>query len=185
MAKIKVIVGSTRPGRVGRKIADWYVQDLELPAGSTVEIVDLADVNLPFLDEAMPAMYGQYANDHTKKWAEVIGDADGFVWVTPEYNHAPSAPLLNAISYLNAEWKYKPVAFVGYGTLGGTRAVQVLVGTASELNMVAVRERVAVIEPWSGVSEAGEVLPEYVKGDKNAQFASLVKWAEGTKSLRA
>ena len=185
MAHIQVIVGSTRPGRVGRKIADWYVKDLELPQGSTVEIVDLADVNLPFLDEAMPAMYGHYANEHTKKWAETISKADGFVWVTAEYNHAPPAPLLNALSYLNAEWKYKPVAFVGYGTMGGTRAIQTLVGSASELNMVAVRDRVSVMEPWSGVTEDGEVLPEYVKGDKNAQFAHLVTWAEGTKSLRS
>ena len=147
MAHIQVIVGSTRPGRTGRKIADWYVDGLEIPAGSTVELIDLADVNLPFLDEAMPAMYGQYANDHTKKWAETIGKADGYVFVTPEYNHAPSPALLNAISYLSAEWKFKPVAFVGYGSIGGARAIQVLVGSASELNMVPVRERVSVIEP--------------------------------------
>lgn len=185
MAHIQVIVGSTRPGRVGRKIADWYVKDLELPQGSTVEIIDLAEVNLPFLDEAMPAAYGQYANEHTKKWAEIVGKADGFVWVTPEYNHAPSAPLLNALGYLNAEWKYKPVAFVGYGTMGGTRAIQVLVGSASELNMIPVRDRVSIMEPWAGVTEDGNVLPDFVKGDKNAQFASLVNWADNTKSLRS
>lgn len=184
MAHIQVIVGSTRPGRVGRKIADWYVGALELPAGSTVEIVDLADFNLPLLDESMPAMYGQYANEHTKKLADLIGKADGYVWVTPEYNHAPSPALLNAISYLSSEWSYKPVAFVGYGSLGGARAVQTLVGVASELNMVAVRDRVSVLEPWSSVSEAGEILAEYAKGDKNAQIASVVKWADATKVLR-
>ncbi len=185
MAKIKVIVGSTRPGRVGRKIADWYLNNLEVPAGSTVEIVDLADINLPLLDEAMPAMYGQYANDHTKKWAEIIGDADGFVFVTPEYNHAPSPSLLNAISYLSAEWKYKPVAFVGYGSLGGTRAIQVLVGSASELNMVAIRDRVSILEPWASVAEDGSISADFVKGDKNAQINSLITWADATKSLRS
>ena len=184
MAHIQVIVGSTRPGRVGRKIADWYVDGLEIPAGSTVELIDLAEVNLPFLDEAMPAMYGQYANDHTKKWAETIGKADGYVFVTPEYNHAPSPALLNAISYLNAEWKFKPVAFVGYGSIGGARAIQVLVGSASELNMVPVRERISVIEPWISVAEDGAINADYVKGDKNAQLASVVNWAEATKSLR-
>lgn len=185
MAHIQIIVGSTRPGRVGKKIADWYVDGLRLPAGSTVEVVDLAEVNLPLLDEAMPAMYGQYQNEHTKKWAATIAKADGFVFITPEYNHAPSPALLNAISYLSAEWKYKPVAFVGYGSMGGARAIQVLVGAASELNMIAVRDRVSVLEPWASVSEAGEITQEFVKGDKNAQITAVVTWAEGTKSLRA
>lgn len=184
MAHIQVIVGSTRPGRVGRKIADWYIDGLKVPAGTTVEVVDLAEENLPFLDEVMPAMYGQYEKDHTKAWAEKIGKADGYVWVTPEYNHAPSPALLNAISYLNNEWKFKPVAFVGYGTLGATRAIQTLVGAASELNMVPVRERVAVLEPWASVNEAGEITADFIKGDKDAQIEKLVTWAEGTKGLR-
>lgn len=184
MAHIQVIVGSTRPGRVGRKIANWYINDLDIPAGSTVEIVDLADIELPLLDEVMPAMYGQYANEHTKKWAETIDKADGYVWITPEYNHAPSAALLNAISYLKNEWSFKPVGFAGYGTMGGTRAIEDLVSVSSELSMVPLRERVSILEPWVSVSEDGAVSADYVKGDKNGQIASLVKWAEGTKSLR-
>jgi NAD(P)H-dependent FMN reductase len=185
MAHIQIIVGSTRPGRVGRKIADWYAEGLKLPAGSTVEIVDLAEVNLPFLDEAMPAMYGQYANDHTKKWAETISKADGYVFVTPEYNHAPSPALLNAISFLKAEWAYKPVAFVGYGTVGAARAIEHLVSVASELQMVPLRERVWVNEPWANVSEAGDVNTDGVKGgDPAGQSAELVKWADATKVLR-
>lgn len=185
MAHIQVIVGSTRPGRVGRKIADWYIESLEVPAGTTIEVVDLAEVNLPFLDEAMPAMYGQYANDHTKKWAEVISKADGYVFVTPEYNHAPSPALLNAISYLKAEWAYKPVAFVGYGTVGAARAIEHLVSVASELSMVPLRERVWVNEPWANVSESGDVNTDAVKGgDPTGQVAELVKWADATKVLR-
>jgi NAD(P)H-dependent FMN reductase len=185
MAHIQIIVGSTRPGRVGRKIADWYVKDLTLPADTTVEIVDLADINLPLLDEALPAMYGQYANDHTKNWAEIIGKADGYVWLTPEYNHTPAAALLNAISYLKNEWAYKPVAFAGYGGMGGTRAIEVLVSVSSELSMVALRERISILEPWASVSEDGVVSSDYVKGDKDGQIAELVKWANATKSLRA
>lgn len=184
MAHIQVIVGSTRPGRVGRKIANWHVNDLEIPAGTTLEIVDLADAKLPFLDEAMPAMYGQYSEDHTKTWSEIIAKADGYIWVTPEYNHAPSPALLNAISYLKKEWAYKPVAFVGYGTMGGTRAIEDLVSVSSELSMVPLRERVSILEPWVSVSEDGTVSADYVKGDKNGQIAELVKWAEATKSLR-
>jgi len=182
MAHIQVIVGSTRPGRVGRKIADWYLANLELPAGSTVELIDLADVNLPLLDEAYPASMGQYQNDHTKKWAEIIGKADGYVWITPEYNHAPAPALLNAIDYLKAEWKYKPVAFVGYGTVGAARAIEHLVSVASELEMVPLRARVWVNEPWVNVSEAGEVTNP--NGSPTDQVAELVKWADATKVLR-
>lgn len=184
MAHIQVIVGSTRPGRVGRKIADWYINDLEIPAGTTIEIVDLVDAKLPLLDEAMPAMYGQYSEDHTKSWSKTIAKADGYIWVTPEYNHAPSPALLNAISYLKKEWAYKPVAFVSYGTMGGARAIEDLVSVSSELSMVPLRERVSILEPWVSVSEDGTVSADYVKGDKNGQIAELVKWAEATKSLR-
>lgn len=183
MAHIQIIVGSTRPNRAGRKVADWYKNELKVPAGSTVEIVDLLDVNLPLLDEAMPAMYGQYANDHTKKWSEIVNKADGFVWVTPEYNHAPSPALLNAIDYLQQEWAYKPVAFVGYGGVGASRAIEDLVSVASQLKMVPLSERVWINEPWVNVSETGEV--SNPNGDPTGQLTELIKWADATKSLRS
>lgn len=182
MAHIQIIVGSTRPGRAGRKVADWYKNELKIPAGSTVEIVDLLDVNLPLLDEAMPAMYGQYANEHTIEWSKLISKADGYVWVAPEYNHAPSPALLNAIDYLQKEWAYKPVAFVGYGGVGAARAIEDLVSVASQLRMVPLSERVWINEPWANVSEDGHVTDP--KGDPSGQLAELVRWAEATKSLR-
>jgi len=183
MAHIQIIIGSTRPGRVAKKITDWYMEKLVLPADSTIELVDLQDVNLPFLDEAMPASMGQYQNDHTKKFAEIIAKADGYIWVTPEYNHAPSPVLLNAISFLKNEWQYKPVAFVGYGVVGAARAIEHLVSVASELQMVPLRERVWVNEPWANVTEAGEVTD--FRGEPTGQVAELVRWANATKSLRS
>ena len=183
MAHIQLIIGSTRPGRVGKKIADWYQGKLTLPADTTLEVIDLQDVNLPFLDEAMPASMDQYQNDHTKKFAETITKADAYIWITPEYNHAPSPALLNAISFLKKEWQYKPVAFVGYGVVGAARAIEHLVAVASELQMVPLRERVWVNEPWANVTEAGEVTD--FRGEPTGQVEELVKWANATKSMRA
>src|SRR5688572_12789149 len=97
--KIAVIVGSTRPGRSGWDIARWYLDQVKDINGVKFDVIDLAEQNLPFLDESVPASAGQYQNSHTKDWSELIDSYDGFVWVTAEYNHAPPASLLNAISY--------------------------------------------------------------------------------------
>lgn len=184
MAHIQVIVGSTRPSRSGRKIADWFKKQAKVPAGTTVEIIDLADVNLPLLDEPVSAMMNQYSKDHTKKWADIVGKADGYVWVTPEYNHSTSAALKNAIDYLYKEWTYKPVAFVGYGGMGATRAIEHLVNVASELSMFPLKPRYHVLDVWSAINEDGSVKPELIRGDASAVLVEVAKVAEATKSLR-
>lgn len=184
MAHIQIIVGSTRPSRVGRKIADWFVAQAKVPAGSTVELIDLVDINLPLLDEPVSAMMNQYSKDHTKAWSKIISKADGYVFVTPEYNHGTSAALKNAIDYLNKEWAYKPVAFVGYGGMGATRAIESLVVTASELRMFPLKSRYHVIDVWSAVDEDGKVNPNLIRGDATALLAEVAKVADATKSLR-
>lgn len=184
MAHIQVIVGSTRPGRVGRKVADWFLAQAQIPAGSTIEIVDLADINLPLLDEPMSAMMNQYSKDHTKEWAKIVSKADGYVWVTPEYNHSTSAALKNAIDYLYKEWTYKPVAFVGYGGMGATRAIEHLVNVASELSMFPLKSRYHVLDVWSAFNENGSIKPELIRGDASAVLSEVVKVAVATKSLR-
>lgn len=184
MAHIQIIVGSTRPTRVGRKIADWFVGQAEVPAGSTIEIIDLADINLPLLDEPMSAMTGQYSKDHTKAWSEIINKADGYVFVTPEYNHSTSGALKNAIDYLYTEWAYKPVAFVGYGGMGGTRAIEHLVGIASELKMFPLKSRVHILDVWSALDENDQVKPELARGNPSALLEEVATVAEATKSLR-
>ena len=146
MTKIGIVLGSTRPGRNGEQVAKW-VLDVAQRRGSEgveYELVDLADYPLPHLDEAVPPSLGQYQNDHTKKWAATIASFDGFVFVTPEYNHSTSGVLKNAIDYLYQEWTNKAVGFVSYGSVGGTRAAEHLRLIAGELQMADVRQQVAL-----------------------------------------
>ena len=147
--KIAVIVGSVRPGRAGLDVANWYIDQVKDTPGLEFELVDLKDHPLPLLDEPMPPAMGQYEKAHTKAWSEVISRYDGYVWVTSEYNHAPPASLLNAISYLFNEWSKKPVAMVGYGNMAGARAVEHLRNVAGELDMVDLRMAVGVRNPWT------------------------------------
>ena len=141
--KIAVIVGSTRPGRNGEQVARWVLEHAQERSDSTYELVDLADVNLPLLDEAMPPAMGQYDNEHTRKWSSSIAAFDGFVIVTPEYNHGIPGALKNALDYLYGEWNNKAVGFVGYGSHGATRAVEHLRGVAGELQLADVRAQVS------------------------------------------
>lgn len=141
--KIAVVLGSTRPGRNGKAVADWVVERAQGRSGATYELVDLADYPLPHLDEPLPPALGQYQHDHTKQWAATIDSYDGFVFVTPEYNHSMSGVLKNAIDYLQAEWHNKAAALVGYGGAGGARAVEHLRGVLSEVQVAHVRQTLA------------------------------------------
>jgi NAD(P)H-dependent FMN reductase len=140
--KIAIILGSTRPGRNGEAVAKWVLAQAA-DRTANYELVDLADYPLPHLDEVMPPAYGQYANDHTKKWAATISGFDGYIFVTPEYNHSISGVLKNAIDYLYAEWNNKAAGFVSYGSLGGARAVEHLRGIAAELQIADVRQQLS------------------------------------------
>lgn len=144
MLKIAIIVGSTRPGRKADAVAQW-VHDIAVKRGDAeYEVVDIADYDLPLLDEPVPPSMGQYSKDHTKRWSAKIASFDGFVFVTPEYNHATSGALKNAIDFLYAEWNNKAAGFVAYGSLGGTRAVENLRLIMGELQVADVRAQVAL-----------------------------------------
>lgn len=142
MLKVGVVVGSTRPGRNGEAVGRWVHQVASRRGDATFELLDLADFNLPLLDEPIPPSMGQYRHPHTKRWAAAIGACDGFVFVTPEYNHSTSGALKNAIDFLYAEWNNKAAGFVGYGSAGGTRAVEHLRLILAELQIATVREQV-------------------------------------------
>jgi NAD(P)H-dependent FMN reductase len=144
MTKIGIILGSTRPGRNGEAVAKWVLDVASKRTDADYELVDLLDYKLPHLDEAFPPSMGQYANAHTLEWAEKIASFDGFVIVTPEYNHSTSAVLKNALDYLFAEWNNKAVGFVSYGSVGGARAVEHLRLVAGELMMADVRAQLAL-----------------------------------------
>lgn len=144
MNKIAIIVGSTRPGRSGFAIAQWVYEIARSRNDASFEIVDIADYNLPLLDEPEFPKLQQYKNSHTKMWSQKIASFDGYIFVTPEYNHATSGALKNAIDYLYHEWNNKAAGFVGYGAAGGVTAVENLRMIMAELKIAHVRSQVRI-----------------------------------------
>jgi NAD(P)H-dependent FMN reductase len=144
MTRIGIILGSTRPNRNGEQVAKWVLDIASRRDDAEFELIDLRDYPLPHLDEPVPPSLGQYQNEHTKQWAQEIASFDGFVMVTPEYNHSTSGVLKNAIDYLYAEWNNKAVGFVSYGSAGGARAAEHLRLVVGELQMADVRQQVVL-----------------------------------------
>jgi NAD(P)H-dependent FMN reductase len=143
--KIGIIVGSTRPGRRSIVVAEWVKAIADRRQGHEFVLLDLLDYNLPHLNEAIPAAMGKpYGQDHTRAWSESVASCDGFIIVTPEYNHSIPGVLKDALDYLFSEWHNKAVGFVGYGLLGGARAVEHLRTISSELMLADVRAQVAL-----------------------------------------
>ena len=140
--KIAIIVGSTRPGRKAEAVARWVHGIASKRSDAQYELVDIAEYDLPLLDEALPPSRGQYQKEHTKRWSAKIAQFDGYVFVTPEYNHATSGALKNAIDFLYKEWNNKAAAFVGYGSMGGARAVENLRLIMGEIMVADVRQAV-------------------------------------------
>jgi NAD(P)H-dependent FMN reductase len=145
MPNLAIIIGSTRPGRAGAAIAEWFAARAKDHGGFDVTVVDLAELGLPLLDEPNHPRLRQYTHQHTKDWSAIADAADAFVLVTPEYNYGYPAPLKNAIDYLHQEWQHKPVGFVSYGGVAaGTRAVQQLKQVVTTLRMLPVTDSVNI-----------------------------------------
>ena len=149
MIRIAIVIGSTRPGRRGPTVAQWVAdaaaRHAAVAAGEVeFEELDVAALELPLLDEPVAAIFGDYRNPHTRRWAETVAAFDGFVFVTPEYNQSYTAPLKNAMDYLYAEWNDKAAGFVGYGLQGGMNAVAHLRQVANELKMANASTQVAL-----------------------------------------
>lgn len=157
MVTIKIILGSTRPGRFGIQPATWLMEQTKQIKNARFELIDLAEVNLPLLDEPNSPAQRNYTKAHTKQWSEVINAADGFLFITPEYNFSTSAALKNAIDFVWQEWNYKPVAFLSYGgQAGGARAVEHLRGIAAQLHMFDLREQLVLSNYWANLDDAGQ-----------------------------
>ncbi|MFB8754441.1 NADPH-dependent FMN reductase [Streptomyces nigra] len=185
MTKIGIILGSTRPGRNGEAVARWVLDIASKRSDAEFELVDLLDYKLPHLDEQLPPSMGQYSQPHTQEWARKIAGFDGFVFVTPEYNHSTSGVLKNAIDYLYAEWNNKAAGFVSYGAMGGARAVEHLRLIAGELQMADVRAQVGLslfhdFENFS-VLKPGEFQVDAL----NATLDQVVAWSQALAPLRA
>jgi NAD(P)H-dependent FMN reductase len=185
MTKIAIILGSTRPGRNGEAVAKWVLDIAKQRSDADYELVDLLDYNLPHLDEAVPPSMGQYSQPHTKKWAEKIGSFDGFVFVTPEYNHSTSGALKNAIDYLFAEWNNKAAGFVSYGAVGGARAVEHLRLVMGELQVADVRNQVA-LSLFTDFANFSEFTPGAHQVDAvTAMLDQVVAWSTALAPLRS
>ena len=182
--KIGIILGSTRPGRKGDQVAKWVLEHASRRDSATYELVDLADFNLPHLDEAISASQGKSENEHTKAWAAAIARYDGFVFVTPEYNHSTSGALKNAIDFIYAEWNNKAAGFVSYGVAGGTRAVEHLRLIVGELQIADVRQQVAVslLTDFEGYTTL-KPLPHLEPG-LNTMLGQVESWAGALRGVR-
>jgi NAD(P)H-dependent FMN reductase len=183
--RIGIIIGSTRPGRNGAQVAEWVASVAAERTDANYEVVDLLDFDLPHLDEAIPASLGQYANEHTRTWAEKVASFDGYIFVTPEYNHSTSGALKNAIDFVYGEWNNKAAGFVSYGSAGGTRAVEHLRLIVGELQIADVRQQVAFslhtdFENYS-VLKAG---PQHA-AQLTTMLDQLVSWSGALAGTRA
>ena len=184
MVKLAIVVGSTRPGRKAEAVARWVLENAQGRTNATFELVDIAEFNLPLLDEPVPPSMGKYSQPHTKAWAAKVAQFDGFVFVTPEYNHAPSGALKNALDFIYAEWNNKAAGFVGYGSLGGTRAVEHLRLIMAELQVATVRAQVALslhsdFENYTTFKPG----PQHA-GSLNTMLDQLTLWAKALKPVR-
>jgi len=184
MMKVGIIVGSTRPGRKAAAVAKWAHEILKSRKDAEYEIVDIADYNLPLLDEPVPPSMGQYSKAHTKTWAGKIASLDGFIFVTPEYNHGTSAALKNAIDFLFHEWNNKAAGFIGYGSAGGVRAVESLRLTMGEIKVADVRAQV-MLSLYTDF-ENFTVFKPHERHDRSmhALADDLIAWTVALKGLR-
>jgi NAD(P)H-dependent FMN reductase len=187
MARLMIIIASTRPGRVGLPVGQWF--DARARAHGSfenVELVDLLELDLPFMDEPNHPRLGRYTQQHTKDWSAQVQAADAFVFVTPEYNYGLTAPLKNAIDFLHREWLYKPVGFVSYGGVAaGTRAVQMLKQVVSTLKMTPLFEAVSIPFVAQFIDDEGEVQAnEVMEQAADAMLVELLRVGEALRPLR-
>lgn len=182
---LQIVLGSTRPGRLGLPVAEWLRTRAEQHGGFTVELIDLAEVALPFLDEPELPRTGIHQHEHTKRWSATISRGDAFVFVTPEYNHGPTAVLKNAIDFLFAEWHYKPVGFVSYGgPAGGVRAVQMLKQFVSPLKMHPMGQAVLIPFIEQQIEDGALRESEFMGVSADAMLDELVRWSTALGELR-
>jgi NAD(P)H-dependent FMN reductase len=183
---ILVIIGSTRHNRFGETVARWFMGRTAERTDLTFELVDLRDWMFPYYDRPLPATVAEY-DEEAQRWAQIVGPADGFVIVTPEYNHGYAAVLKSALDAVYREWIRKPVAFVSYGGWsGGTRAVEQLREVAIELQMAPIRASV-VIQFAQRVfdTDGNPSNPEMFNNAANGLLDDLSWWADALRQARA
>ncbi len=184
--KIQIIIGSVRQTRFGVQPANWIYEKAKKLEGLEVELIDLKDWPLPFFDEpkSPSTSGGVYENPDGARWADKIGEADGYIIVAPEYNHGYSAVLKNAMDWVYKQWNNKPVAFVSYGTVGGARAVEQLRQVAVEVQMTPIRAAIHMVAPWNLLDAQGQLKTESFEKAGDDMLAQLVWWTTALKKAR-
>jgi NAD(P)H-dependent FMN reductase len=182
--KIAIVIGSTRPGRKGEAVAKWAYDIARQRSDTEFELLDVADFNLPLLDEPLSAQSGQYSQPHTRAWSAKVASFDGYVFVTPEYNHGGSGALKNAIDFLYYEWGDKVAGFIGYGYTMGARAIE-------HLRLVMAAVQVATVRPQVGLSlftdfENSTVFKPAAMQEKNVNtmLDHVIAWSGALRALR-
>ncbi len=183
MLRIAIILGSTRPKRNGEAVAQWVYELAQERNDAEFELIDLAEVDLPLLDEPIPPSQGKYSNAHTKKWAARIEEFDAFIFVTPEYNHSTSAALKNAIDFLYKEWNNKVAGFVSYGSASGVRAVEHLRLIMAEVQIATVRQQVS-FSLATDFKDGGFEPADRHKKDFDTMVKQIVAWGEALIPVR-
>jgi NAD(P)H-dependent FMN reductase len=183
---LQVVIGSTRPGRVGPAVADWIAKRAKQQGDFQVEVTDLAELNLPLFDEPHHPRLGRYVHQHTMDWSAIVEESDAFVFVIPEYNYGINAATKNAIDYLHQEWLNKPAGIVSYGGVAaGTRAAQMLKQVFSALKIVPVTDSVNIPFVAEKLDEDGRLKPnEIMEGAATAMLGELARWVQALAPLR-
>jgi NAD(P)H-dependent FMN reductase len=182
-----VVIASTRPGRVGLPVGRWFDSFARAHSDFEVELVDLAELGLPFMDEPNHPRFHDYTHAHTKEWGARVEAADAFAFVMPEYNHGFNAPLKNAIDFLHVEWQHKPVGLVSYGGVAaGTRAAQMLKPVLVGLKMTPLVEAVSIPFVARFIDDDGELQAnDVMEQAAEAMLDELMRVAGALAPLRA
>lgn len=186
MPKLLIVIASTRPGRVGLPVARWFEAHARAHGGFEIEVADLAEIDLPFMDEPNHPRLRKYIHQHTKDWSARVEAADAFALVMPEYNYGFTAPLKNAIDYLHMEWVYKPVGLVSYGGISaGTRAAQMIKQVLTTLKMYPLPEAVSIPFVAQFVDDEGVLRPnEVMEQAATAMLDETLRMVGALKGLR-
>lgn len=184
--RLAIIIGSTRPGRIGPVFAEWLEALARKHGKFEPVLTDIADFNLPVLDEPHHPRLAKYEHNHTKAWSKAIDAADAFVFVTPEYNYFAAPAIVNAVDYLAREWSYKPAGFLSYGGVsGGLRSVQSLKPLLTTVKVMPIPEAVTLAAFGSFLTEDGEFKPtEQVVNSARTMLDELHRWSLALKPMR-
>jgi NAD(P)H-dependent FMN reductase len=187
MPKLQVIMASTREQRQGPAVARWFMERATEHGKFAASFTDLRELGLPLLDEPNHPTQRKYQHEHTKRWSAIVGAADAFVFVVPEYNFSMPPALLNAIDYLFHEWCYKPASFVGYGGVsGGLRSIEFAKPLLTAVNVMPIYEAVSLPFFTKQIDADGKFDPgDGPRGKANAMLDALLRWSNALATMRA